>query len=86
MVVPSLRIIFTDRLRRYGRESSIEDVLGMISDRIKRRLPRLGIRLEGSMPDLRREHAGLRRDFHDFFPELLAFAREFHELPLARQR
>ena len=58
----------TERLS-YGRLDGIEQTLLRISRLIKKR----EAHLERAMDDLRLHFEALRGDFHDFFPELIAF-------------
>lgn len=68
------RLIETDRLMMYTSADGIEDTLARVSDRIEARMPKHARRLEGAMPDLLANVAGLSADFHLFYPELMRFA------------
>jgi acyl carrier protein phosphodiesterase len=63
------RMVRDDRLMSYGRLDGIEQTLLRISRLIRRRQANL----ERAMDDLRQHFDALRGDFHDFFPELIAF-------------
>lgn len=73
------RLIETDRLYSYTSPEGIADALFRLSGRIRERMPRHAVRLEAAMPDLRVNHAELAADFHEFFPQLVAFVRESKE-------
>lgn len=63
------RIVRDDRLMSYRELDGIEQTLLRISRLIQRR----EAHLERAMNDLRQHFDALRGDFHDFFPELIAF-------------
>jgi acyl carrier protein phosphodiesterase len=69
------RLIQSDRLYSYASRDGIADALSRLSHRIRERMPERDVRLELAMPDLRVCHADLADNFHEFFPQLIAFAR-----------
>jgi acyl carrier protein phosphodiesterase len=66
-----------DRLLRYGTVDGIADTLARLSRRIAERIPNRAVRLEDAMPELIANDTGLEADFRAFYPELMAFAREW---------
>ncbi len=66
------RMVHYDWLVSYGDP----DKLAVSLERLSRRSRKSDLRLERAMADLRCEYKRLRGDFHDFFPELIAFAIE----------
>lgn len=69
------RFVADDRLVRYRTPDGIADTLARVSRRIAERMPTRAVALQDAMPDLVANHAGLRDDFHTFYPELMAFAK-----------
>jgi acyl carrier protein phosphodiesterase len=83
------RLIESDRLYSYVSPEGIAEALSRLSHRIRERMSERDVRLELAMPDLRACHDDLANDFHEFFPQLVAFARSQKghdsELPLGRR-
>jgi acyl carrier protein phosphodiesterase len=75
------RMIESDRLFTYSTLEGIADTLLRLSARIRERIPRRNIGLESAMPDLQANHEALGKDFHDFFPQLIAFVGEWKQQP-----
>lgn len=69
-------MIEDNRLVRYGTLEGIEDTLARLSRRIAMRMPRNAVQLDRAMPDLIEHDTPLSADFHIFYPELMAFARQ----------
>jgi acyl carrier protein phosphodiesterase len=65
------RMVRDDRLMSYTGFDGIAVTLKRISRLIRRR----EVHLELAIEDLQRHHDALRADFHDFFPELVAFVQ-----------
>ncbi|MBN9010417.1 MAG: acyl carrier protein phosphodiesterase [Rhizobiales bacterium] len=70
------RFIDEDRLNRYATLDGIEDTLDRVSRVIAERIPHRAIPLTDAMPILVARDAELAADFHEFYPELMAFAAE----------
>ena len=70
------RFIDEDRLNRYATLDGIEDTLDRVSRVIAERIPHRAIPLTDAMPILIGRDADLAADFHEFYPELMAFAAE----------
>lgn len=73
------RMVRDDRLMSYIRLDGIEQTLLRISRLIRRRQANL----ERAMDDLRQHFDGLRSDFHEFFPQLRAYADACRTLVVA---
>ena len=70
------KFIDEDRLNRYATLDGIEDTLARVSRVIAKRIPNRPIQLTDAMPILVARDAELAADFHEFYPELMAFAAE----------
>lgn len=64
-----------DQLFAYGSRAGIELTLLRLSKRIEERMPKRAVKLQDAMPELIEKHAELCEDFHEFYPELMAFAK-----------
>lgn len=73
------RLIRDDRLVSYATVDGIAATLARVSDRIAARIPKHAVRLEQALPDLLAADAGLEADFHEFYPELIAFAGQYYD-------
>lgn len=71
------RIIEHDWLTSYRQLEGIEDVLCRLSRRLEERFQR-PVPLGDATECLRTEYAAFEADFHDFFPELVAYLAESH--------
>jgi acyl carrier protein phosphodiesterase len=69
------RMIESDRLQSYATIEGITEALVRLSRRIRERIPKREVRLELAVPLLQENHAVLCDDFHEFFPQLVEFAR-----------
>ena len=70
------KFVDEDRLNRYATLDGIEDTLARVSKVIAKRIPNRAMWLPDAMPLLVAKDADLAADFHAFYPELMAFARE----------
>jgi acyl carrier protein phosphodiesterase len=70
------RFVDEDRLNRYATLDGIEDTLDRVSKVIAERLPHRAIPLTRAMPILIERDADIAADFHEFYPDLMAFAAE----------
>jgi acyl carrier protein phosphodiesterase len=70
------RFIDEDRLNRYATLEGIVDTLDRVSQVIAERIPHRAVKLTDALPILRARDADLAADFHEFYPELMAFAAE----------
>jgi acyl carrier protein phosphodiesterase len=70
------RFIDRDYLVGYSTLEGITRALERTSQRIAERIPKKAIWLPDSVPDLLAADADLAADFHEFYPELMAFAAE----------
>ena len=68
------RLIDRDYLVGYSTVEGITRALDRVSRRIAERIPKRAIWLPDAMPDLAAAHDELAADFHEFYPELIAFA------------
>jgi acyl carrier protein phosphodiesterase len=67
------RLIREDKLVSYASEEGIRLTLAFVRGRIQARMPGRDLPLEEAIEDLRRGRAELAADFHEFFPQLIAF-------------
>ncbi len=70
------RFVDEDRLNRYATLDGITDTLARVSRVIAKRIPNRPTWLPDAMPTLLARDAELTADFHEFYPELIAFAVE----------
>jgi acyl carrier protein phosphodiesterase len=70
------KFIDQDRLNRYATRDGIEDTLARVSKVIEKRIPNRAIPLTEAMPLLIARDAEIAADFHEFYPELMAFVAE----------
>ncbi len=70
------KFIDQDRLNRYATLDGIEDTLARVSKVIEKRIPNRAIPLTDAMPTLVARDAEIAADFHEFYPELIAFVGE----------
>jgi acyl carrier protein phosphodiesterase len=70
------RLIDRDYLVNYSTLEGITFALSRVSKQIAERIPKRAVWLPGSIPDLVDADADLAADFHEFYPELMAFAAE----------
>jgi acyl carrier protein phosphodiesterase len=70
------KFVDEDRLNRYATRDGIEDTLARVSRVIAKRIPNRAMDLTTAMPVLIARDADIATDFHAFYPELIAFARE----------
>ncbi len=75
------RFIDDDRLNSYATVAGIEDTLARVSRVIAERIPHRAIPLTDAMPILIARDAEIAADFHEFYPELMAFAAEQRRRP-----
>jgi acyl carrier protein phosphodiesterase len=80
------KFIDEDRLNRYATLDGIEDTLARVSRVIAKRIPNRAIPLTDAMPILIARDADIAADFHEFYPELMAFAAEQRLRPDVRPR
>ena len=67
------RMVHEDLMMGYVRQENIRRALGSISHRLRNGK----FRMEESLPDLLAHDRELTADFHVFFPELVAYARQW---------
>jgi acyl carrier protein phosphodiesterase len=70
------RLIDNDYLCAYGTEQGLMNTLARVSQRIAERIPKKAMWLPDAMPELLRLDSELGNDFHEFYPELISFARQ----------
>lgn len=70
------KFIDQDRLNRYATLDGIADTLDRVSRVIAERIPNRAIPLTDAVPILIARDAEIAADFHEFYPELMAFAAE----------
>jgi acyl carrier protein phosphodiesterase len=70
------RFVDEDRLNRYATVEGITDTLARVSRVIAKRIPNRAVWLPDAMPVLLARDAELAADFHEFYPELIAFVAE----------
>ena len=70
------RFVDEDRLNRYATLDGIEDTLDRVSRVIAERIPHRAMKLTDAMPLLIEKDADIAADFHEFYPDLMAFAAE----------
>lgn len=75
------RFIDEDRLNRYATLDGIEDTLDRVSKVIAERIPHRAMPLTLAMPILIEKDADIAADFHEFYPDLMAFAAEQRRRP-----
>jgi acyl carrier protein phosphodiesterase len=80
------RLIQLDRLYSYTTLEGISCALESISERLKIRMPKLNVRLQDAIPDLKMLHPELTEDFQEFFPQLQSFSQTWLESPQAPRR
>jgi acyl carrier protein phosphodiesterase len=70
------RFVDEDRLNRYATVEGIADTLARVSRVIAKRIPNRPIWLPDAMPLLIARDEEFAADFHEFYPELMAFVSE----------
>lgn len=70
------KFVDEDRLNRYATLDGIEDTLDRVSRVIAERIPHRAMQLTLAMPLLIEKDADIAADFHEFYPDLMAFAAE----------
>ncbi|MBM3980827.1 MAG: DUF479 domain-containing protein [Planctomycetes bacterium] len=70
------KFIDQDRLNRYATLDGIGDTLARVTKVIEKRIPNRAIPLTDAMPLLIERDAEIAADFHEFYPELMAFVAE----------
>jgi acyl carrier protein phosphodiesterase len=70
------KFVDEDRLNRYATVEGIADTLARVSRVIAKRIPNRPIWLPDAMPLLITRDAEFAADFHEFYPELMAFVAE----------
>jgi acyl carrier protein phosphodiesterase len=80
------RFVDVDRLNRYATVEGSDDTLARVSRVIAKRIPNRAVWLPDAMPVLLARDAELAADFHEFYPELMAFVAEHKSRPLGEIR
>ncbi len=69
-------LIQSDRLVAYATRDGITETLARTAKRVAARLPTRALPLADAVPQLVRLDAELAADFHEFYPRLVAYARD----------